>query len=131
MENFNNLSLEGRIEIIDYIIEELKNNCLLSESIKDRYGDLNGFHSKLFNEDYYFVGYYQSEQWIKNNCTYGVFNAIDTVLSYEKDNSGESYTKIDSESIANMLVYIIGEEILYSLDEDSPIEDIIEELKNL
>ena len=131
MRNFNNVSLEGRNEIISHIIEELEHNCLLDETLADRYEELSELHSKLFNEDYYISGYYQAEQWLKDNWTYGTFDAIETVTSYEKDNFGESNTSINSEAICNMLVYIIGEDIIYSLDENTKVKEIISQLKTI
>lgn len=131
MKNFNNVSFEGRKEIISIIIEELEHNCLPDESIVDRYGDLHELHNKLFNDNYFIVGYYESEKWLKNNWTYGVFDAIDTVVSYEKDNFGESNISINPESICNMLVYIIGEELIYSLYEDMSIKKAIKTIKNI
>ena len=131
MKNFNTLKPEGKSDIISIIIEELQHNSLLEESIKDRYGDLNELHFKCFNEDYFMVGYYESEKWLKKNWEYGIFDAIQTVKEYEEDNFGDFKTEVNSECICNMLTYIIGEEIIYSLDEDKPVKDIINELEEL
>ena len=44
---------------------------------------------------------------------YGVFDAIEEVMGYEKDNFGEVYTEVwDPEKLANMLYYVIGEEVI-------------------
>ena len=43
---------------------------------------------------------------------------IDYVIDYEKANFGETNTKINSEAIVNMLAYILGEELINSLDID-------------
>jgi len=68
-------------------------------------------HSKLFDEDYFVIGYYNAEQ-ILNKSEFGIFEAIEKVIEYEKSNFGETTTKINSEAICNMLAYIVGEEIL-------------------
>lgn len=130
MNIYNNLPQETRELFLSIIIDELDHNCLLSETISDRYGDLNELHSKCFNEDYFIVGYYEANKFIEENFA-STFEAIDIVKQYEIDNFGEFKTSIDSESICNMLAYIIGEEIIYELNEDSDIKETIECLKNL
>lgn len=68
-------------------------------------------HHELFNSDYYIIGRYQAEQWLNENG--GVFNAIEIIKDYEEDNFGEVSTDFsEPESIVNMLVYIIGQDIL-------------------
>lgn len=79
--------------------------------------DFSELHHKCFNTDYYIIGYYQANQWLKSHDI-DAFEAIDYVRQYEMDNFGEFNTKINSESIVNMYVYIKGEEILNSLDVD-------------
>ena len=130
MKNFNNLTNEAKRIFVWVIIEELENNALPDETIYDRYGDLSELHFRCFNQDYFIIGYYQASEFIKKHF-YDAFNAIDIVKEYQIDNFGEFTTEINSESICNMLAYIIGEEIIHSLDEDKPIKEIIEELKNI
>ena len=130
MKNFNNLSNEAKRIFALEIIEELEHNALPNETIADSYGDLNELHFKCFNQDYFITGYYQANEFIKKHF-YNVFDAIDIVREYEENNFGQFTTDINSEAICNMLAYIIGEEIVYSLDEDEKIENIIEELKSI
>lgn len=97
-------------------------------------------HNELFNQDYYIIGRYDAEQWLQNNG--GIFNCIETVKEYEKSNFGECSTDLsEPEKIVNMMVYIIGEEVLSEcetlqnnwgsrLDEEM-IESIIVELEEL
>lgn len=128
MDIFNNLPEETRKEFTSIIIEELEHNCLPEETILDRYSYITDLHQKLFNEDYFIVGYYNSEQFIKNNFD-STFEAIDIVKTYEVEHFGEFTTSLNSESICNMLACIIGEELIYSLNEDSTIEELINNLK--
>ena len=62
---------------------------------------------------------------------YGVFEAIETVQQYEKENFGEVQTDLSNpEEISNMLWYIIGEKALHSLDGnmlDKYWDDMLEE----
>ena len=89
--------------VLERAIDKLKDGIGV-----DEYGyDL---HNKLFNEDYFVIGYYQAEQML---LPYGVFNAIKTIQTYEKDNFGEINTDLgSSEIVANMLAYILGEKLL-------------------
>lgn len=69
--------------------------------------------NNLFNSDYYIIGYYQCEQWLKNH-NISAFDAIADCMEYEKDQFGESYLKpedINSEKIVNLLVYFYGMEL--------------------
>jgi len=89
------------------IIEALKNGY------SGYYCDL---HHEVFNTDYYIIGVYEAKKALEE---YGVFDAIERVQSYEKDNFGEVYTDLsDPEKLINMLYYIIGEEVLYEMMED-------------
>ena len=70
-------------------------------------------HQEVFNTDYYIIGRYEA---IKALEAYGVFDAIEKVVNYEKDNFGEIYTDLaDPEKLINMLYYIIAEEVLFEL----------------
>lgn len=67
-------------------------------------------HHRLYNEDYFIIGYYQAEEFLKQ---YGIFQAIEDIKQYENDNFGEVNTDFSSsESVANMFAYIKGEEAL-------------------
>tara|TARA_Y100000593_G_scaffold42166_1_gene80781 strand:+ start:168 stop:464 length:297 start_codon:yes stop_codon:yes gene_type:complete len=80
--------------------------------------DLHDIHHDLFNSDYYIIGIYEATKWLKNE----VFNVIEYIKEYENLHFGEVTTDFSSaESVVNMYVYIIGEEIL---------QDVINEIKN-
>ena len=107
------------------IKEELKNHIL--DLINDRIitnENIEDVHFYAFNEDYYIIGYYQSEQWLKKH-NINIFEAIQICQEYEKNNFGECTIYDNSEKTVNMLAYIWGEEIIYSLNFET-----IEELKN-
>lgn len=66
-------------------------------------------HHYFFNEDYAFI--YTSDA--PEACEeLGTFECIELVRSYEKFNFGEQYTNVEPSKIANMIVYILGQEIL-------------------
>jgi hypothetical protein len=84
------------------------------EALEDGYsGYYCDLHHEVFNTDYYIIGTYRAKEALKE---YDVFEAIEKVQTYEKDNFGEIYTDIsDPEKLINMLYYIIGEEVLYEM----------------
>ena len=94
-------------DVKDYIIDQLSSDVGLDQNIND-------LHHYLLNQDYFIIGYYKSEQWLKKDS---IFNAIETIKEYEQSNFGEVTTDLSSsESVANMLAYILGEEILFNND---------------
>jgi len=94
-------------DVKNYIIDQLNDDVGLNHHICD-------LHHYLLNEDYFIIGYYQAEQWLKKDS---IFNAIETIKDYEQSNFGKVSTDLSSsESVANMLVYILGEQILYNND---------------
>ena len=123
-----NLSNEGRNELIGKIIDAINDGYLMGKPV-------NELHHEIFNTDYFIIGYFQAEKWLKEN--YGIFAAIETIKEYEQENFGEVNTDLSSsENVVNMLVYILGEELLNDIntiqenwDEDLT-EEISEEIKN-
>lgn len=100
----NKKELEMREEARKAIIEALEGGY------SGYYGDL---HDEIFNTDYYIIGTYEAKEVLKE---YDVFEAIEKIQEYEKYNFGEVYTDLSNpEKIANMLWYIIGEEVLYEI----------------
>jgi len=98
---------ELKEDVKNYIIDQLTDNVGLDQHISD-------LHHYLLNEDYFIIGYYRAEQWLKKDS---IFNAIDKIKEYEESNFGEVTTDLSSsESVANMLAYILGEEILFNND---------------
>lgn len=93
-----------RKEAIESIIETLESGY------SGYYCDL---HNEVFNTNYYIIGTAEAKEALKE---YDVFNAIEKVREYEKFTLftfGEVYTDISNpENLANMLFYIIGEEVI-------------------
>ena len=97
-----------REEARERIIECLKNGYT------GYYCDL---HNEVFNTDYYIIGTHEAKKALEE---YDVFEAIERVQTYEKENFGELYTDLsDPEKLINMLFYIIGEEVLWEMLEHS------------
>jgi len=84
------------------------------KTLKDGY---NGYycdlHNEVFNTDYYIIGTHEAKEALKE---YDIFEAIEKVQAYEKDNFGEIHTDLSNpERLINMLYYIIGEEVLFEM----------------
>ena len=88
------------------------------EALRDGYdGYYCDLHDQVFNTDYYIIGTHRAKKALEE---YGVFEAIEKVQTYEKNNFGELYTDLaDPEKLINMLYYIIGEEVLYEMMNES------------
>jgi hypothetical protein len=86
------------------------------EALRDGYtGYYCDLHHEVFNTDYYIIGTDQAKQAL---AEYDVWDAIEKVQTYERDNFGEVYTDLSNpEKLINMLYYIIGEEVLYEMME--------------
>ena len=109
-----NLNCEGMIEDAKAAIVE----ALTDGEYNDYYCDL---HNCLFNEDYHYC--YTSEAEDDLNAI-GVFDAIGVIVNYEKGNFGEVNTDFTSPcEVANMLYYIVGEEVLYDLFDECELWD--------
>ena len=107
------MSLEAkRKEIEEYAAEQVAEIAAYDE---DKLNDVSDLHHEIFNMDYYIIGYYQAAQWLGTD----VFEAIGMIQDYEKDNFGEVYTDLgSSENVANMLAYILGEEVIQEVVEE-------------
>ena len=92
--------------------EEAKRDII--EALQDGYaGYYCDLHNEIFNTSYYIIGTYEAKKALEE---YGVFDAIEKVQEYEKDNFGEITTDLSNpEKLANMLYYIIGEEVLFEM----------------
>lgn len=105
---YNKKHNEMKQEAIEDIIE------MLEGGYSGYYCDL---HNEVFNTDYYIIGTYEAREALKE---YDVFEAIDLVQTYEKDNFGEIYTDCSNpEKLINMVYYIIGDEVIGELTDIS------------
>jgi len=93
-------------DVREYVLDKLNDEVGLEEYGAD-------LHHNLLNMDYFIIGTYKAKQWLGDNT----FDAIEKIREYEQDNFGEVNTKLDDpESVANMLAYVLGEEILQRSD---------------
>jgi hypothetical protein len=123
MYNLNNIPNSATSELAAHIFNIINDEVLTDSNIDD-------WHFHAFNEDYYLIGYYECEQWLKRH-NISAFEAINICQSYEKENFGEisgNYT--NSEKVVNMLVYIYGEALIYS-DNFTSVEELKEAMQEL
>ena len=108
---------------IETIKDELRSH--LVDMVSEGYINEDNFeaaHHYAFNEDYYIIGYYKAEQWLKKH-NMSAFEAIRIVITYEVDTFGEYRIYDNAEKTVNMLVYVIGEDV-------TPYADTWEEFKS-
>lgn len=98
----------------------------IKEALENGYeGSLYDLHNEVFNQDYYIIGTVTAETALEE---YGVFDAIRKIEEYEMNNFGEIYTKLsDPKKVANMLYYIIGEEVIRELADEAGIDYEVDE----
>lgn len=92
--------------------EEMKQEAIeaIIEALEDYTGYYCDLHNEVFNTDYYIIGTYRAREALKE---YDVFEAIELVQSYEREQFGEVYTDLsDPEKLINMVYYIIGDEVI-------------------
>jgi hypothetical protein len=120
MYTYNNIPSSVKEELAAHILDAIN-----EERINNDNGD--DWHFHLFNEDYYIIGYYQCEQWLKNHGI-STFEAVKICQEYEKDNFGEARIYDNAETTVNMLAYIFGEAMLSEADA-SNIEELTEAME--
>ena len=112
MMNYNEKHNSMKAEAVADIIDTLENGY------SGYYCDL---HNEVFNTDYYIIGTYEAKKALEE---YGVFEVIELVQEYEKNNFSEVYTELSNpEKLVNMLYYIIGEEVISEMYDISEFND--------
>ena len=108
------LNCAGMIEDAKAAIIE----ALTDGEYNDYYCDL---HNYLFNEDYHYC-YTNDAKKALNEI--GVFDAIGVIVKYETEEFGVVNTDFTNPcEVANMLYYIVGEEVLYDLFDECELWD--------
>ena len=92
-----------REDVKQYIIDQLESGVGLDNYSED-------LHHYVLNEDYFIIGTYKAEQWLGADT----WQAIKLVQDYEDEMFGERHCDIScAQSLANMVAYILGEELLH------------------
>ena len=102
-------------ELIDHVQSLIKDGRINQDNIDDA-------HHIAFNEDYYIIGYYQAEQWLKKHDV-SAWDAMDYVFEQNHLHFGSGHEvntfDINSESIVNQLVFFSG----YDINIDELLQD--------
>ena len=94
-----------KAELQQHVQDLIENGTLTPENVDE-------WHHIAFNKDYYIIGYYNAEQWLKEHDV-SAFEAMSDIIDYEEDNFGGVTTKLhNAERVVNMYTYILGEEII-------------------
>lgn len=100
-----------QIEAIENVL--IKNVLATCWNFADETADCEEYgcdiHNELFNREHYTISIPQTES---DTADLGVWDCINLVVNYEKDNFGEVYTEIEPFKIANMANYILGYHLL-------------------
>ena len=98
---------EIKNELLDYVEN---NNLSLSKALQD-----DDLHYKVYNSDYFIIGYYNAEQWlIKDDRNY-TFEVLGYVQEQEEIALG-TIEKIDNaERLVNLYAYWLGYEVIAEL----------------
>src|SRR5699024_8775433 len=87
----------------------------ITETIENGIDYMEDLHHYAFNEDYYITYNHEAKKALNE---YDVFEAFEIIKEYEQDNFGEITTDfLNPEQVANMLWYIIGEEVISLFNE--------------
>ena len=110
----SNTIRQKRQEIIEFAKDRIEE---IYDYDKDKVSTDNTYdlHHEIFNSDYYIIGRYQAKQWLGSDA----FDCIYEIQEYENNHFGQVTTDLsEPERVANMYVYIIGEEILEDVISD-------------
>jgi len=108
-------------ELLNHILDRINNGVITNEN-KDEH------HFHCFNEDYYIIGYFEAEQWLKKHDV-SPFEAIGICQEYEEDNYGGLSKVYNNAAVTvNALVYIYSKDVFSSFKYET-VEDLEEQIK--
>lgn len=111
-----------REELCEHLIDCINDGVLTNDNVDE-------WHHHAFNANYYIIGYYNAEQWLKYHDV-SAFEATGECIDYERETFGEVHkTYDDAETTVNMYVYIKGEELLAELSADN-VDCLLEDLQD-
>ena len=104
--------------------ESMKEEAIeaIIEALEDGYsGYYCDLHNEVFNTDWYVIGRHYAKEALRE---YDVFEAIELVMEYEKNNFGEVTTELhEPEKLINMVYYIIGDEVICEMNDIEEFEE--------
>lgn len=104
----------------DDIFAEVRKEC--RKAVLEFLEDGNEFylcdmHDEIFNKEEICIYYADARDFFsENEKNFDVFDVIEKIVKYEKDNFGEVNTDFSNPcNVVNMLFYVIGQEEIYSM----------------
>jgi len=98
-----------RQELEAHLIQRIIDGAINEDNYEDA-------HHHAFNEDYYIIGYYNAENWLKQHDI-SAFEAIQKCIEYEKSAFGEVTKEYENaETTVNMLAYVMGLDVMPDCD---------------
>ena len=98
---------EIKQELLNYVEN---NNLILADVLND-----DDIHDKVYNSDYFIIGYYNAEQWLIDNDRNYTFEVLSYVQEQEEIMFG-TIEKIDNaERLVNLYAYWLGYEVISEL----------------
>lgn len=80
--------------------------------------DIHEVHNQIFNMDYYIIGYYECDEWLKFHHI-NVFEGLEYIKENEEMHFGESLNDChNSERLVNLIVYFVGMDIIDEVVQD-------------
>ena len=107
MDRLKKDCLSYALDHLEDLSDDLRRNPCTSY-VKGIYCD--ELHNMIFNTDYFIIGTYKAKKWLNDD----LFDVISYIKEYEKNYCDFMETQTDfssTESISNMISYILGEEI--------------------
>lgn len=105
-------------ELKSHVQDLINDNTINHENIDDA-------HHIAFNQDYYIIGYYQADQWLKKHNV-SAWEAMDYVFEQNHLHFGAGHEvnifDINSEDIVSQLVFFAG----YDINIEEILEDNME-----
>lgn len=106
-------------EVVEFKKEALDNIREVLEA--DYEGNIYDLLDEVFNSGHYVIGKYKAKKILIE--TLDVFNVIDGIVQYEKDNFGEVVTNFsEPETVLNMFYYLIGENCIQTISNNTNLE---------
>jgi len=98
---------EIKNELLDYVEN---NNLTLSEALQD-----DDLHYKVYNSDYFIIGYYNAEQWLIEDDRNHTFDVLEYVQEQQEEMFGTIEKITDAERLVNLYAYWLGYEVIAEL----------------
>tara|TARA_Y100000004_G_scaffold161053_1_gene188897 strand:+ start:1494 stop:1847 length:354 start_codon:yes stop_codon:yes gene_type:complete len=106
---------EIKNELLNYVEN---NNLTLSEALED-----DDLHFKVYNSDYFIIGYYNAEQWLIKDDTNYTFEVLEYVQERSEEMFGTIIKITDAERLVNLYAFWLGYDVIAELQAEQEEEE--------